>query len=101
MGKRVKVMLEDEAAFVCCQRLREDGAEGPQEDAGRAEEFKIRAVLAQLDPADRKLAEEQKFCAVSPESRLGSMDKPVKITLKHQPVFVLQGMREDGTQGCR
>lgn len=70
------------------QELREGVLKDPKKTLARAEEFKIQAVLAQLDPTDRELAEEQKFCAVSPESRLGSMDKPVKIMLKDKPVFL-------------
>jgi hypothetical protein len=51
-------------------------------------EAKIKASLDQLDPADRKLAEEQKYCAVENEKRLGSMNKPIKIMVKDQPVFL-------------
>jgi YHS domain-containing protein len=43
--------------------------------------------LAKLSPADRALAEKQKVCPVSGE-RLGAMDKPVKITVKGQTVFL-------------
>jgi PBP1b-binding outer membrane lipoprotein LpoB len=51
-------------------------------------EAKIKATLAQLDPHDRKLAEEQKFCPIQTKSRLGSMGKPIKVMLKEQTVFV-------------
>ena len=51
-------------------------------------EAKIQAALAQLSPEDRKLAEEQKFCAVERENRLGSMGKPFKVMVKDQPVFL-------------
>jgi len=51
-------------------------------------EAKIKASLEQLDPADRKLAEEQKYCAVETENRLGSMGKPIKLTIKDQTVFL-------------
>ncbi|HEY7326856.1 MAG TPA: hypothetical protein VH592_04410 [Gemmataceae bacterium] len=51
-------------------------------------EAKIKASLDQLDPADRELAEEQKYCAVENEKRLGSMNKPIKILVKDQPVFL-------------
>jgi hypothetical protein len=51
-------------------------------------EAKIKASLEQLDPDDRKLAEERRFCAVETENRLGSMGKPVKVTLKDQTVFL-------------
>lgn len=51
-------------------------------------EAKIKASLEQLDPADRKLAEEQRFCAVETENQLGSMGKPIEVTLKDQTVFL-------------
>lgn len=51
-------------------------------------EAKIKASLDKLDSADRKLAEEQKYCAVETENRLGSMDKPIKIMIEDQPVFL-------------
>lgn len=51
--------------------------------AVRAEdEAKIQTNLAKLSPDDRKMAEEQKFCAIETDSRLGAMGKPVKIMLK-------------------
>ena len=51
-------------------------------------EAKIKASLDELDPADRKLAEEQTYCAVETEKRLGSMGKPIKIMVNDQPVFL-------------
>ena len=51
-------------------------------------EDKIKAALNKLDPADRKLAAEQKYCAVETEKRLGSMGKPVKVMVENQPVFL-------------
>jgi YHS domain-containing protein len=43
--------------------------------------------LAELPEADRALAEKQKVCPVSGEP-LGSMGKPVKITVKGKTVFL-------------
>jgi hypothetical protein len=60
-------------------------AREPVDQQGEAE---IQAALAKLSPADRKLAEEQRFCAVQNDNRLGSMGTPVKITVKDQPVFL-------------
>jgi hypothetical protein len=51
------------------------------------DETKIKAGLARLDPADQKLAEAQKFCPIL-KSRLGSMGKPIKLSLKGEPVFL-------------
>jgi hypothetical protein len=51
-------------------------------------EAKIRAALDRLSPEDRKVAEAQRYCAVEPEHRLGSMSTPVKVMLNGQPVFL-------------
>jgi hypothetical protein len=59
-----------------------------------AEEDKIKANLAKLSPEDRKLAEEQKFCAIDNENRLGEMGVPVRIEVKGEPVFLC-------CKGCR
>jgi hypothetical protein len=52
------------------------------------EEAKIKAALDKLDPADRKLAVEQKYCAVETENPLGKMGKPVKVMINDRPVFL-------------
>jgi hypothetical protein len=52
------------------------------------EESRVKASLATLPSEDRKLAEEQKYCAVEDENRLGSMGKPYKVLVKDQPVFL-------------
>jgi hypothetical protein len=63
---------------------------------GGDDEEKIKANLAQLDPADRKLAEQQKYCAEENDNRLGAMGVPVKIELKGEPVFLCcKGCRKD------
>lgn len=49
---------------------------------------KINAALARLSPADRKAAEEQKFCPIIADSRLGSMGVPIKLMIDNQPVFL-------------
>jgi hypothetical protein len=51
-------------------------------------EADVRKHLAQLSPEDRKLAEEQKYCAIESENRLGEMGPPVKVVIKDQPVFL-------------
>jgi Cu(I)/Ag(I) efflux system membrane fusion protein len=70
----------------------EETAPPPADDAATATpsdpESEIQAALAELDPADQKLAEEQKFCAVLRGSRLGSMGKPVKVILDGEVIFV-------------
>jgi hypothetical protein len=57
-------------------------------DHSQADEAKIRTNLAKLSPEDRKLAEEQKFCAIESENRLGAMGVPVKVVVNDQPVFL-------------
>jgi hypothetical protein len=59
-----------------------NGTPPPDNDA------KIKTALDKLDPADRKLAEEQKYCALETENRLGSMGKPIKVMIQGQPVFL-------------
>jgi hypothetical protein len=49
---------------------------------------RAQANLAKLSPEDRKLAEEQDYCAVESDNRLGAMGTPVKVVLKDQTVFV-------------
>ncbi|HJT77216.1 MAG TPA: hypothetical protein VJ739_08440 [Gemmataceae bacterium] len=55
---------------------------------GQGEDAEIRANLAKLGPEDRKLAEEQKFCVIQKDNRLGAMDVPIKVMVKDRPVFV-------------
>jgi uncharacterized protein (TIGR03000 family) len=44
--------------------------------------------LAKLSAEDRKMAESQNVCAVQEQVRLGAVGKPVKVTIKDQPVFL-------------
>ncbi len=50
-------------------------------------ETKRQAALAKLSAEDRKAAEAQRLCPVSGEP-LGSMDAPIKVMVKGQPVFI-------------
>ena len=68
-------------------------------DGGKAvrpdeKEARIDAALAKLSVEDRKLAEEQRYCAVQSKNRLGSMGPPEKVLVKGQPVFIC-------CEGCR
>lgn len=72
-------------------KLKESASQGGMADEstdGKDEEAEIRANLSQLSPEDRKLAEEQKFCVIQEETRLGAMDVPIKVMVKGRPVFV-------------
>lgn len=84
-------------AIAGCKDAASDKAKAPAADQGRVsdqsadkqgEEAEIRANLAKLGPEDRKLAEEQQFCVIQKGNRLGSMDVPLKVMVKGQPVFV-------------
>jgi Cu(I)/Ag(I) efflux system membrane fusion protein len=111
MGKPVKLTLKGEPAFLCCKgceakaRANEEqtlrkvadlkaGQARPQPEskpevtpppAGMS--AKVRANLDKLDPEDRKLAEAQRLCPVTGEP-LGSMGKPIKLSVKGETVFV-------------
>lgn len=57
--------------------------------AGAAErKSEIAANLGKLSTEDRRLAEEQKSCAVQGDKLLGEMGVPVKLMVKGQPVFL-------------
>jgi hypothetical protein len=53
------------------------------EPTSDAAEAKIKATLAKLSDEDREASENQRFCAVNTTSRLGSMGRPPKITIKN------------------
>ena len=54
----------------------------------------IEKALAELPAADRAAAEKQQVCPVSDEA-LGSMGKPVKVTVEGQDVFLCCAGCED------
>jgi len=115
MGTPVKLMIEGQPVFLCCSGCKQSAQDHPQETLTKVESLKqrrpasgnktaepkpvqqptdgkdakITAALAKLPEADRRIAEEQRFCAVLGESnRLGSMGTPVKVMIEGQPVFV-------------
>lgn len=67
------------------------GQSGP---SSKKEEDRVRAGLAKLSAADRRLAEAQQFCPIQSDNRLGSMGPPVKIMIQNLPVFLC-------CNGCR
>lgn len=71
-----------------------DNSAGQQGEEGESDEGEIQAELAKLNPQDRKMAEEQRFCPVMSDNRLGSMGVPFKVMVKDQPVFLC-------CKGCR
>ncbi len=85
----VKVMVNNKAVFVCCDDCQEDVAADPQGIVAIVDKLKkTNTALAKLSAADRKIAEEQRFCAVNTENELGSMGTPVKVTVEGQTVFL-------------
>jgi hypothetical protein len=54
---------------------------------GRGGEEHLQANLAKLGDEDRKLAQAQRWCPVSDDTRLGEMGVPVKVTVQGEPVF--------------
>jgi Cu(I)/Ag(I) efflux system membrane fusion protein len=114
MGPPFKVQIDGRPVFLCCAGCEEKARANPEKTLQAVERFKqgpgavaprttaptpapaatseeeaeIRANLAKLDAADRKLAEAQRWCPVDNDDRLGSMGKPFKVLLKGQPVFL-------------
>jgi multidrug efflux pump subunit AcrA (membrane-fusion protein) len=118
MGIPIKLTVRGQTVFVCCagcreeaireadrtlERVRERHHQKPTDQAppnndlrtpeststkSSKEEQEIATELAKLSPADRLLAEKQRYCVISEESRLGSMGKPIKLMLAGEPVFL-------------
>jgi uncharacterized protein (TIGR03000 family) len=60
----------------------------PYDSLAPDSETRVEVNLAKLSLEDRKLAEEQRFCVIQDENRLGAMGAPVKLSLNGQAVFV-------------
>ncbi len=105
MGKPVKIVLEGQPVFLCCRGCEKEARDHPSETlttvnrlkGGGAsapaakidpDEAEIREKLAMLAPADRALAEAQRFCAVQAKSPLGSMGVPPKLMIQGNAVFL-------------
>jgi hypothetical protein len=110
MGKPLKLMIDGQPVFLCCEGCQSQALENKTAIAAKAKklqsavsrpstastntkptnatEQKIAASLSKLSPEDQKLAESQRFCAVLEKSRLGSMGVPVKLTIDGQTVFL-------------
>jgi hypothetical protein len=122
MGEPIKLMIDGQPVFVCCNACSKQALASPQQTLAKVEELKkkkpgsidqvakpappakkesgkdakIKAALAKLSAADRTLAEQQRFCAVLTSSPLGSMGAPIKVMLDGQAVFVCcEGCREE------
>jgi len=96
MGVPVKLTLDGEPVFLCCDGCEQAAKKDEKKTAAKVkglhekgkEEAQVRANLAKLSPEDRKIAEQQKLCPVSDEPLGGEMGVPVKVTLDGQTVFL-------------
>lgn len=80
------------AAVVACSLV--IGCRNQTENASGLQS-RIQQNLDKLTSDDRRLAEQQKYCAVETDNELGSMGVPVKVVLKGQAVFLCcKGCRE-------
>ena len=110
MGTPLKLMIDGQAVFLCCegcetralankavtlQKAKQLRTPSPAvsslKPAASAAEQKIAVSLAKLSLEDRLAAEGQHFCVVLEKRRLGSMGAPVKLTIEGQTVFVCCG----------
>ncbi len=115
MGPPVPIVLQGHKVFLCCKmcikkakanenRTLARAAEWASRTTSRAEhpvsssssasgladkgETNVRANLAKLGAEDRRLAEEQHYCPVQSDNRLGSMGPPAIVSIKGQKVFL-------------
>ncbi len=97
MGPPVKLEVGGKTVFLCCAGCRDDALADPKATLAEAEKLKkVTIALGKLKEKDRVLAEQQRYCPVMEDSRLGSMGTPVRIELKGKPVFLCcEGCREE------
>lgn len=126
MGVPVKILIQGQPVFLCCKGCVSQAKSNekatldkvaefkvnpkpppaspppePQPEATDPKEAKIKAALSKLSPEDRRLAEEQRFCAVLPENRLGSMGPPIKMLIHGRPVFLCCDRCEEDAKAHR
>ena len=89
-GVADKPMAQDKTIPPIKQAPKEPKAADAKE-ADEKDEKEIQENLAKLSPEDRKLADQQRFCAVNNDERLGEMGTPFKVMIKDQPVFLCCG----------
>jgi Cu(I)/Ag(I) efflux system membrane fusion protein len=116
MGSPVQVLLNGRPVFLCCKGCEKEARAHPDQtlvkvaalktrvasgspppkgekppaatEGGDQDEAEIKANLAKLGPADRRLAEAQRYCAIQENSRLGSMGVPIRVPNLKEPVFL-------------
>jgi Cu(I)/Ag(I) efflux system membrane fusion protein len=113
MGPPFKLLLDGDVVFLCCascetkakadpaktlatvEELKKGSPPSPKSSLDSAKEAEIQAGLKRLAPADRALAEAQKYCPLT-GSRLGAMGMPGKVMVKDTPVFICcEGCEDD------
>lgn len=92
MGTPIKVTIEGKPVFLCCADCKKGALENPKATLAKVEKLKkVNVALSKLAPADRQIAETQRFCAVQSKSDLGAMGTPLKVMLEGKPVFLCCG----------
>jgi hypothetical protein len=121
MGTPVKLMLDGRPVFLCCDGCKKSALADPAETLAKVadlimqnqgassappvaetkpprveDESAIETELSKLTDEDRELAKAQKYCVLLPDSRLGSMGPPRKITVNGMTAFVCcEGCEEE------
>jgi Cu(I)/Ag(I) efflux system membrane fusion protein len=115
MGAPVPVVLQGQKVFLCCKMCIKKAKANEKKTLAKAAELMarsksgaprpapissptssprgkreatVKANLAKLSAENRRLAEEQKYCAVETDNLLGSMGVPVILEIKGQKVFL-------------
>ncbi len=112
MGTPIKLIIEGKTVFICCKGCREKALSDSKSTLATVDKLlkkqsalpsigkeegvnkglsaidEISQSLSELSSEDRALAEQQKYCAVLTENRLGSMGMPLKLMIDGQPVFL-------------
>jgi membrane fusion protein, copper/silver efflux system len=120
MGTPVKVAIEGQVVFLCCDGCKKSALANPKKTLDKVAELlqgkanaamsavasaaqttdsadaEIQGELAKLSDADRQAAIAQKFCVVLNGSRLGSMGVPEKLNIGGKAVFICcEGCKEE------
>lgn len=89
MGTPVKIETSGKPFFVCCEDFVEAAKNGGAKIKRTASGLrKSTARLAKLSPAERAIAESQKYCPVMSSRLLGTMGDPIKLELEGKPVYI-------------
>ena len=121
MGTPVKLTVEGQAVFLCCDGCKKSALANPRQTLAKVAAFKlgkkpqgasdvkplasalspkeeaeIKEELTKLSEPDRKAAQAQRYCVALKDSRLGSMGQPEKLVIDGQTVFICcEGCKEE------